>query len=65
MITRNTQKVSMLAIEAVKARHRGNYSCLASNKAGVAQHHAYLSINGSNSNFLYIFIEFFAICPHR
>jgi len=46
IITRNTQKISMIAIEAVKARHRGNYTCFASNKAGVANHTAYLAING-------------------
>lgn len=46
MITRNTQKISMLAIDAVKARHRGNYTCFASNKGGIAHHSAYLAING-------------------
>ena len=47
LITRNGQKLSVLNIEAVKARHRGNYTCFASNKAGVAQQSAYLAINGS------------------
>lgn len=46
IITKPSQKMSVLAIEAVKARHRGNYTCIASNKAGLAQHSAYLSING-------------------
>lgn len=46
MITRNGQKLSVLNIEAVKARHRGNYSCFAQNKAGVSQQFSYLSING-------------------
>lgn len=46
MITRNSQKLSILAIEAVKARHRGNYTCFAQNKAGIAQHSAFLFING-------------------
>lgn len=46
VIMRNTQKMSALSIEAVKARHRGNYTCFASNRAGVAQHSTYLSING-------------------
>lgn len=48
MITRSSQKISMLAIDAVKARHRGNYTCVASNKGGVAQHSAYLKINGEH-----------------
>ena len=46
MITKPNQKMSVLAIEAVKARHRGNYTCVASNRAGISQHSAYLYING-------------------
>ena len=48
VITRNSQKMSVLGIEAVKARHRGNYTCHAQNKAGVSEQSSYLSINGSN-----------------
>ena len=46
VISRSTQKTSMLAIEAVKARHRGSYSCFAKNRAGLAQFSAFLSVNG-------------------
>lgn len=46
-ITRNGQKLSLLNIEAVKARHRGNYTCFAQNIAGVSQQSSYLYINGS------------------
>lgn len=46
VITRNSQKMSVLGIDAVKAKHRGNYSCFAQNKAGVANHTVYLAING-------------------
>lgn len=46
MITRNSQKISMLAIDAVKARHRGNYTCFAQNSAGITQHSAFLFVNG-------------------
>jgi hypothetical protein len=46
VITKPSQKISILAIDAVKARHRGNYSCMASNRGGFTQHYAYLSING-------------------
>jgi len=61
VITRTGQKLSVLNIEAVKARHRGNYSCFAQNKAGVSQHFAYLAINGSNVLcFLSIVVTF---CP--
>lgn len=43
--------MSMLGIEAVKARHRGNYTCYAQNKAGIAQHSAFLSVNGLKFDF--------------
>lgn len=48
VISRNSQKLSVLAIEAIKARHRGNYTCHASNKGGTTQTNAYLAIHGSN-----------------
>lgn len=47
VITRNSQKMSVLGIEAVKARHKGNYTCHAQNRAGVSEQSSYLSINGS------------------
>jgi Immunoglobulin domain len=46
VISKAGNKLSVLNIEAVKARHRGNYSCYASNKAGTSKHSAYLSVNG-------------------
>jgi Immunoglobulin domain len=46
VVTRTTQKLSFLNIDAVKARHRGNYTCFASNKGGFAQHSSYLAMNG-------------------
>lgn len=46
MITKAGNKVSLLNIEAVKARHRGNYTCYAKNKAGITMHSAYLAISG-------------------
>ena len=49
VITRNSQKVSMLTIEAVKARHRGNYTCFGQNRGGYSQHSAFLAVNGSIS----------------
>lgn len=48
VITKTSSKISMLNIDAVKARHRGNYSCYAANKAGTAKHSAFLIINGSS-----------------
>jgi Immunoglobulin domain len=46
LISRTTQKVSMLSIDAVKARHRGRYTCFASNKGGFNQQTSYLALNG-------------------
>lgn len=46
MITRTSQKLSLLNIDAVKARHGGNYTCYAKNKAGISKHSAFLFING-------------------
>lgn len=46
MISRSSPKLSLLNIDAVKARHRGNYTCHAHNKAGITQHSAFLFING-------------------
>jgi hypothetical protein len=49
-IMQRNQKVSMLNIEAVKARHRGNYSCYSQNHAGLVQQSATLAISGENLN---------------
>lgn len=46
VISKAGNKLSVLNIEAVKARHRGNYTCYASNRAGTTSHSAYLAING-------------------
>lgn len=45
-ITKTSLKISTLVIEAVKARHRGNYTCYAQNRAGSSSHSAHLAING-------------------
>jgi hypothetical protein len=47
VISRTSSKISSFVIEAVQARHRGNYTCIVQNKAGTASHSAYLAINGS------------------
>lgn len=46
VISKAGNKLSVLNIEAVKARHRGNYTCYARNKGGITRHSAYLSVNG-------------------
>lgn len=54
------KRVSALTIESVDAKHVGNYSCMASNKAGTVNFTAQLIING-------IFTEFVTnnlhLCP--
>lgn len=51
MIMRSSLKLSVLSIDAVKARHRGNYTCFAKNKAGVSQYSTFLFINGDFEGF--------------
>lgn len=42
----NSKRLSVLAIDAVAARHAGEYTCTASNKAGATSHSAALAVNG-------------------
>lgn len=49
LITKTTQRISMLSIESVHARHRANYTCVARNAAGVVYHTAELRVNGASS----------------
>jgi hypothetical protein len=46
LISRTSQRMSVLTIESVKHRHTGNYTCIAVNFAGMVQHTAVLSVNG-------------------
>lgn len=48
VIAQTGNKLSVLNIESVNGRHRGNYSCHAKNKAGIVHHSAYLAINGDH-----------------
>lgn len=40
------KRINNLIIDLVSAKHAGNYTCLASNAAGVAEHTAELIVNG-------------------
>lgn len=42
-----SKRLSVLAIDAVAARHAGEYTCTASNKAGASSHTAALAVNGN------------------
>lgn len=46
VISRSNQRLSVLTIESVKGRHRGNYTCHVKNIAGSAHYSAQLAING-------------------
>ena len=46
---RKNKKISVLSIDSVKARNRGNYTCHAKNKAGETSVSAQLAINGDFS----------------
>ena len=46
VIAQTGNKVSLINIESVEAKHRGNYTCWAKNRAGIAQHSSYLSVKG-------------------
>jgi len=42
-----SKRLSVLSIDAVAARHAGEYTCTASNKAGASSHTAALAVNGN------------------
>ena len=46
MVTRPSQRLSVLSIESVRARHAGNYTCVATNNAGVTIQSSLLAVNG-------------------
>lgn len=47
-ILATTRKNSILSIESVAARHAGEYTCSASNKAGATSHSTILAVNGTS-----------------
>lgn len=40
------KRIHVLMIESLKAKHAGNYSCLAENSAGIVEHSSELIVNG-------------------
>lgn len=48
------KRLSVLSIDAVAARHAGEYTCTASNKAGASSHTAALAVNGNTRACKYI-----------
>jgi len=51
-------RTSILTIESVRAYHGGNYTCTATNAAGLSQFTAYLAVNG-----IAISVLFFSCLP--
>lgn len=51
VVMRNNQRLSVLSIESVRARHAGNYTCVATNSGGVTTATALLRVNGSREIF--------------
>lgn len=47
LLDKRGERVHTLFIESVKASHIGNYTCLASNRAGTVKHSSQLLVNGS------------------
>lgn len=45
-LSKVTKNVHILAIDSIYAKHAGNYTCVATNRAGLAQHTADLIVNG-------------------
>ncbi|XP_039227474.1 Down syndrome cell adhesion molecule-like protein Dscam2 isoform X10 [Drosophila yakuba] len=45
LTTKRGKRINELTIEAVSAKHAGNYACIAENKAGVVNHTAELKVN--------------------
>lgn len=43
---KNGKRINNLVIDLVSAKHAGNYSCIATNAAGVAEFSAELVVNG-------------------
>lgn len=46
LVTPSGQRISIITIESVQPRHAGNYSCIARNKAGQAEHSSELRVMG-------------------
>lgn len=58
------KRIHVLMIEAVRAKHAGNYTCSVENSAGIVEHSSQLIVDGLNRCYHYcllffVFIPFF------
>jgi len=51
LLNRIGKKIFMLEIPSVTEYHRGSYTCIATNRAGVIEHTAELMVNGKDHQF--------------
>lgn len=61
IISKVGTRTSVVTIDAVIDEHRGVYTCIAENKAGVARAYAQLNVNGISDKY-YIFCYFNPFC---
>lgn len=52
-VVMTSPRISQLTIESVTAYHRGQYRCLAENKAGQSEYTAELRVNGTYRNIVF------------
>lgn len=55
------KRINNLLIESVSAKHAGNYTCIARNYAGTAEHSSVLIVNGVWEFFIELFKNIFQI----
>ncbi|KAI9583340.1 hypothetical protein GQX74_005088 [Glossina fuscipes] len=54
VIMRHSPRLSVLSLESVRARHAGNYTCVATNNAGVTKQSSLLAVNDSSTFIMFI-----------
>lgn len=52
------KRASQITIDSVEAHHRGEYKCIAKNKAGVSEFLSFLNVNGTFCTFVFHFLCF-------
>lgn len=58
VITKTGKMISVLSIDSVNADHSGNYTCIASNRAGTSHLSTRILVNGIHAE-IYLILYFF------